>query len=853
MITDQKLLEGENAVLRQQVAELQQAIEQLSQELLALRQSSPPHNDTSPTPPYPERLLPESRLIRMNHALKKEVEKNRLTEEKLQMTQYSLDHAADGVAWYDPDGNHLYVNDAACQYPGFSREELLARTVFDLNPNLTRETWRTRWQAIKEQGSVTYETQHHRKDGTTFPVEVTMNYLEFNGKEYLCSFIRNITERKRAEQELRASEQKYRMLFDSEIDAISLVDIETRRILDTNPAWHSLYGYTPEEATSMHITDISAEPDESGAALDYLFQNHSGFIPLRWHKNKDGRTFPVELSAGVFTWNERSVVCIVARDITERRQTEMALRKLNRAVEQSPTSIVITDTDGTIEYVNPKFTEVTGYTAEEAMGENPRVLKSGTMPSEGYRELWQTILAGKEWRGEFHNRRKNGEYFWESASISPITNEHGTITHLIAVKEDITERKQAEAALHSNLEFLSTLINTIPSPVFYKDTEGRYLGCNQLFAQQIRGMSKDDIIGQSLLDLSQPLPDGERSTFYQEDLELLRNPGTRSFEVTINCADGIQRDFVLNRTTFLDNAGRVAGIVGVMWDITERKHMETELRTAYQTLKSLNERLQQELNLARTIQQSLLPPPDPYWSGLEVVCYNAPAQEVGGDLYTYNLFRLPSRNDPMARYGLAVGDVSGKGMPAALLMAVSLALFHSVVRQELSPAALLSYLDDSLVHYTRTTRQNCAMVYIEVRTHHPTVVAPVPTHHTTHGVVRVANAGCIAPIIKRYDGTIQWLDVGGLPLGIGLGATFGYQEASLELAQGDMIILLSDGMLEAHNAEGDIFGFPRMEAAIRSGPHHSVQAMLDHLRGALEQFMGEMELNDDVTLVIIRV
>ncbi len=824
----------------------------MSQELAMLRSSAPPHNHT---PPSPETTLTETRLVRMNHALKKEVEKNRQTEEKLLMTQYSLDHAADGVAWYDPEGNHLYVNDAACQYPGFSREELLSRTVFDLNPNLTLDMWRSRWQAIKEQGSVTYETQHHRKDGSTFPVEVTMNHLEFNGREYLCSFIRNITERKRAEQELRASEQKYRMLFDSEIDAISLIDIETTRILDTNPAWHILYGYTREEAVTMYITDVSADPSDSRAAVEYLFQNHSGFIPLHWHKNKFGRLFPVELATGVFTWNDRSVACIVARDITERRQTELELRKLTRAVEQSPTSIVITDTEGAIEYVNPKFTEVTGYTAAEAVGENPRVLKSGFMPTESYRELWETILAGKEWRGEFYNKRKNGEYFWESASISPITDDHGTITHLIAIKEDITERKHAEAALHSNLEFLSTLLNTIPSPVFYKDTQGRYLGCNHLFAQQIRGMREQDIIGQSLLDLSQALPTSERETFYQEDLDLLDNPGTRSLEVTILCADGITRDFVLNRATFFDNTGQVAGIVGVMWDITERKRIETELFSAYQTLKSLNERLQQELTLARTIQQSLLPPPDPNWLGLDVVCYNAPAQEVGGDLYTYYLFHLPSRHDPIARYGLAVGDVSGKGMPAALLMAVSLALFHSIVRQELAPAALLSCLDDSLVHYTRSTRQNCAMVYIEVRTHHSALspVAPSAMGPMGRNLLRVANAGCIAPIVKRHDGTIEWVDVGGMPLGVGMGATFGYQEASLELYQGDLIILSSDGFLEAHDASGEIFGFQRMEAAVRSGPQASAQAMLDHLRTALEAFIGATELNDDVTLVIIRV
>jgi PAS domain S-box-containing protein len=122
------------------------------------------------------------------------------------------------------------------------------------------------------------------------------------------------------------------------------------------------------------------------------------------------------------------------RDITERKQGEEQLRKLSRAVEQSPAMIVITDVAGSIEYVNPKFTEVTGYSFEEAIGQNPRILKSGEMAPEEYTRLWNIITAGGEWRGEFHNKKKSGELFWESVSISPVFDEHNNITHFVAVK-----------------------------------------------------------------------------------------------------------------------------------------------------------------------------------------------------------------------------------------------------------------------------------------------------------------------------------------------------------------------------------------------------------------------------------
>lgn len=136
------------------------------------------------------------------------------------------------------------------------------------------------------------------------------------------------------------------------------------------------------------------------------------------------------------------------RVAARRTQTEDQLRKLSRAVEQSPSTVMITDLHGNIEYVNPKFTAVTGYTFEEVRGKNPRFLKSGETPPEEYSRLWQTITAGGEWRGEFHNVRKNGELYWEMASISPIKNADGAITHFLAVKEDITARKKAEAAEH---------------------------------------------------------------------------------------------------------------------------------------------------------------------------------------------------------------------------------------------------------------------------------------------------------------------------------------------------------------------------------------------------------------------
>jgi len=156
--------------------------------------------------------------------------------------------------------------------------------------------------------------------------------------------------------------------------------------------------------------------------------------------------------------NEELLQEIIERQRTEAtlRKSEEELRKLSRAVEQSPSVVIITDTEGNIEYVNPKFTQITGYTPEEVIGKPPRLLRSGETPPEEYEQLWKVIASGGDWHGEFHNRKKNGELYWVSVSISPIRDSKGNITHFLSVQEDITERKQVEVQLErSNRELLS--------------------------------------------------------------------------------------------------------------------------------------------------------------------------------------------------------------------------------------------------------------------------------------------------------------------------------------------------------------------------------------------------------------
>jgi sigma-B regulation protein RsbU (phosphoserine phosphatase) len=218
-----------------------------------------------------------------------------------------------------------------------------------------------------------------------------------------------------------------------------------------------------------------------------------------------------------------------------------------------------------------------------------------------------------------------------------------------------------------------------------------------------------------------------------------------------------------------------------------------------------------------------------------------PASEVGGDFYTYH--RFDNHN-----FALTIGDVSGKGMPAALLMAASLAHFDSALAYKLTPAHLLNHLDQALLRYTQPTRQNCALCYVELSQE----ATPTQGNHSPWKLCSV-NAGGIPPFIKRHNGSVEWPEIGGFALGQGLGSELGYKQLEMILNTGDMIILTSDGVAEATNQQAEFLGFERLETIIRQGPLTSAQAMLTHILTHINQFVGLAAPHDDLTIVVVQV
>lgn len=395
-------------------------------------------------------------LIKSRQALQlrsRELESNRSWLNSL------LESSTDGIHIMDMNGQLIECNPSFLEMLGYDRAEAGHLNIDDWDPNLSHKEIDEHIRSIQSE-PVTLETQHRRKNGTVLDVEITSRLIELDNKRYIYASSRDITERKKRETAFRKLSSQTDAILASVPDIIMQVD-SNKIYTWSNEAGIAFFG---EDVIGKEASDYFEGEQETYNIVNPLFAGDDDIMYVEsWQKRFDGE---IRLLA----WWCRSLkdqdgnpigVLSTAQDITERKQAENQLLKLSQAVEQSPHTIVITDLDGNIEYVNAAFVTVTGYTQEEAISKNPSLLQSGKTPPATYDVMWQQLTQGRPWRGEFINQRKDGSEYIEAVKASPIFQTDGRISHYMAIKEDITEKKRDQERIHylANFDALTGLPN----------------------------------------------------------------------------------------------------------------------------------------------------------------------------------------------------------------------------------------------------------------------------------------------------------------------------------------------------------------------------------------------------------
>lgn len=392
------------------------------------------------------------------------------------------------------------------------------------------------------------------------------------------------TRLQKAFEQVGESEKHFHSLFDNMNEGVALHELEfldgkpyDYRIIDINPQFEKILVLSREQIVDKLSTVAygTETPPYFNEYVDVTINKKPLFF----------ETYFADLdkyfAISVVPWQENGFATIFT-DISERKNNEEKLYKLSTAVEQSPATVIITDINGGIEYVNPKFTSITGYSFDEVISKNPRILKSGETTSEEYKELWETITSGKEWRGEFHNVKKNGELYWEFASISPIRNDKGIITHFLAVKEDISERKRAEDLLHESEERYKLITQNTLDVVFMIDKTGKQLFFNES-VEKILGYKQEELIGKSFTCF---VPKSEMPKYQLQLKKIFLKKEISNFTTKVYHKNGDLTDVEINGK-LLKYSGKLVAL-GTIRDISTRVKNELKIHQQNKELTIIN-------------------------------------------------------------------------------------------------------------------------------------------------------------------------------------------------------------------------------------------------------------------------
>ena len=656
------------------------------------------------------------------------------------------------------DGIVTSWNRGAQEIYGYSREEIVGKPIYMLSPPDRYNEISEILEKVRRGEHIDhYETVRLKKNGDRINVSITVSPITDSvGNVVGASTIaRDITERKRAEEAVEQSELLYRTVIEQATENIFLVEVETRRIVESNPAFQKTLGYAEEELRCLTLYDIVAADPKS---IDMNIQRSLGqmrrFIGERKYRRKDGSLVDVEVSASIVLRNGRETLCVVAHDVTERKKNE----EMHRFLAEAGASL-----SSSLDY--------------------------------------RTTLA---------KLARLAVPYLADWCVVDILKEDGSLDRLAMTHQD-----QEKVALARELEELYP-----PDP------------------DALRGVAQVLRTGQSELVSEIPESLVEEAARDAEHHEILQRLGLKSYMIVPLIAGG--------RT--LGTISLVSAESGQGYGPAELELAEELARRA--ALAVDNARLYRgHIQVARTLQEGLLPSRLPKVPGVEVGLRYVSAGEVdvGGDFYDLFDTRMADHSgssEPSSLWGVVIGDVSGKGAEAAAVLALARYTIRTVATRESHPSAVLDGLNEAMLRQRREhdNYKFCTVAYASLETNEG---------DTEHGAkVTVCCGGHSPPFLLKADGSIYKIGQPGRVLGMFDDANLTEQEA--HLAPGDALVLFTDGVVEARSPEGIFFGEERLMTILRSSVALDASTMAGRIEGAVLNFQ-EQNPRDDIAILVLRV
>lgn len=522
------------------------------------------------------------------HALYVDITERKRAQEVIEQAE-AMEASIDGMAILDESGEFVYANDAHADIYGY-----------DDPSEFTGHTWRLLYEdteierieddvipALQADGTWRGEATALRADGSTFEQALSLTRLDSGG---LVCVVRDITERKRRAQKLESLKKRFEAFVEYSSDIITIIGGDGT-IRYESPAAGRMLGYEPGTRVGDNVFEY-VHPDDRRDVLE-PFENlveHDTSVTQQVEyrfKHADGSWVWLESIGADRTDTVIDGYVVNSRDITERKDRERTLHQFREAVEQTAHAVYITDADGTIEYVNPAFETITGYSEEDVLGQTPQILQSGEHDEEFYQTFWETIDSGDQWESEMVDERADGERIILQQTVSPLVTDDGDSKKFVAVAQDVTERKEYEEALEAAREELRQVIDLVPDLIFAKNRDGEYLLANETTAKAY-GLTPAEVEGKREPDIIPSLDDS--TEFREDDLQVIESGEPKHIpEEELTTASGETRILETTKIPYEVPGSGEDAVLGYARDITELKTYERRLERQRDNLEVLNQ------------------------------------------------------------------------------------------------------------------------------------------------------------------------------------------------------------------------------------------------------------------------